>query len=278
MKSLLAAVVLVAMASFCPTFGASGSEGLVEKIQDLNLTDAQETKIADIRKECRTKIEQTDKQLAALVKEEVEKVRGVLTDAQKQKLQDLKEEREERRLEGLASGLAHLKELDLTEDEVAKIQNIQKEYRPRTAQAMETLKGVLTAQQRRAREQGLAAGKTRKEVLTSLNLTSDQKQKVEAASKEVKAVVTDELEKIKDVLTASQQEKLGELREERRERVRDRMAHRIANFKELNLTPEQKTRIDQVRQEFRPRIHEDGNRMRAEIREELQMILAALKS
>src|SRR5262249_11121000 len=158
-------------------------------------------------------IQQTDKEFSTLVKEEVEKVRSVLTDAQKQKLQDLKEEREERRLEGLANGIAHLKELDLTEDELAKIQNIQREYRPRTVKAMEALKGLLSDQQRRAREQSLAAGKTRKEVLMSLNLTPDQQQKVEAASKEVSSVVREELEKIKDVLTASQQEKLGELKE-----------------------------------------------------------------
>jgi hypothetical protein len=275
MRTLLAAVLLVVTASICPTLGAGGGEGSTERIQDLNLTDAQEARIADIRKEFRIKIQQTDKEIAALVKEEVEKVRDVLTVAQKQKLQDLKEER---KLEGgLAHRIAHLKELDLTEGELSKIQNIQREYRPRMVRAMETLKGLLNDQQRKAREQSLTAGKPRREVLTSLNLTPDQKQKVETAAKEVCSVVRDELEKFKDVLTASQQEKLGELKEERRERVRDQMAHRIANFKELNLTPEQKTKIDQIRQEFRPRIHQAGNRMRAEIREELEMFLAALK-
>jgi Spy/CpxP family protein refolding chaperone len=278
MRTLLATVLVVVAATLCPTLRAGGGESLAERIQDLNLTDAQEAKIADIRKDCRTKIQQTDRELATLVKEEVDKIRDVLTVAQKQKLQDLKEEREERRLEGgLAQRVAHLKELDLSEDEVTKIQSIQREERPRVVRAMETLKGLLTEQQRKAREQGLSAGKTRREVLTSLNLTPDQKQKVETAAKDVGAVVRDELEKIKDVLTASQQEKLGELKEERREHVRDHMAHRVANFKELNLTPDQKTKIDAIRQEFRPRIHEAGNRMRAEIRQELEMILAVIK-
>jgi Spy/CpxP family protein refolding chaperone len=277
MRTLLAAVLLVVTALICPTLWAGGGEGLAERIQDLNLTDAQETKIADIRKDCEPKIKQAAKELSTLVKEEVEKVRDILSVAQKQKLQDLKEEREERKAEGLAQKIAHLKELDLTEDEVAKINNIQKEYRPRIVKAMEAFNGLLSDAQKRAREQGISAGKTRKEVLTSLNLTPDQKQKVEVACKEVCTVVKEELAKIKDVLTAEQQAKLAELKNERKERVRDQMAHRIANFKDLNLTADQKSRIDEIRSEFRPRIHEAGNRMRAAVRDELEMILAVIK-
>jgi Spy/CpxP family protein refolding chaperone len=101
---------------------------------------------------------------------------------------------------------------------------------------------------------------------------------VEAACKEVSTVVRDELEKIKDVLTSGQQAKLAELRDERKEHVRDQMAHRIENFKDLNLTGEQKTKIAEVRQEFRPRIHEAGNRLRASVRDELERILAVIKS
>src|SRR5262249_54742133 len=42
---------------------------LVERIQDLNLTDKQEAKIADIRKEYRPKVQEAGKELAAIVKE-----------------------------------------------------------------------------------------------------------------------------------------------------------------------------------------------------------------
>ena len=45
----------------------------------------------------------------------------------------------------------------------------------------------------------------------------------------------------------------------------------------LNLTADQKTKIAEIRNEFRPRIHEAGNRLRAEVREELEMILAVIK-
>src|SRR5262249_46008956 len=118
----------------------------------------------------------------------------------------------------------------------------------------------------------------RREVIASLNLTDEQKEKVEVVAKEVATLVREQMEKIRDVLTEAQKEKLQEFQAERRERVRDRMAHRIANFKELNLTDEQKTRIADIRKEYRPRVHEAGNKLRAAVREEVEMIVAVLKA
>ena len=85
------------------------------------------------------------------------------------------------------------------------------------------------------------------------------------------------MEKIRDVLTEEQKEKLAELKEERQERVRDRMAHRIANLKDLNLTDEQKTKIADIRKEYRPKVHEAGNKLRATVREEVEAIVAVIK-
>ena len=73
--------------SVCSALSAAAEEkadpkaegGLLERIQDLNLTDEQEAKIADIRKEYRPKVQEAAKELAGIVKEEVEKVRAVLT-------------------------------------------------------------------------------------------------------------------------------------------------------------------------------------------------------
>jgi Spy/CpxP family protein refolding chaperone len=243
----------------------------------LNLTDEQEAKIADIRKECRPKVQEAGKDLAAIVKEEVEKIRDVLTVEQKEKLEAQKEERTELRLEGLAARIAHLRDLDLTEAERTKIQDIRKEYRPKIVKAMEGLKGLLSEEQRKAREEGLAAGKKRKEILASLNLTNDQKEKVVAVGKEVAPIVREEMEKIKDVLTEEQQAKLEELKDERKEQVRDGLAHRIANLKDLNLTDEQKTKIEDIRKEYRPKVQEAGNKLRAAVREEVDMILAVIK-
>jgi hypothetical protein len=85
------------------------------------------------------------------------------------------------------------------------------------------------------------------------------------------------MEKIRDVLSEGQKEKLQEFREECKERVRDRMAHRIANLRDLNLTNEQKSQIAEIRKEYRPKVHEAGNKLRAAVREEVEQIVAVLK-
>jgi Spy/CpxP family protein refolding chaperone len=278
MRSLLT-VLTLAVVMWVP--GKLSAQGkvvvLVERIQDLQLSDEQEAKIAEIRKECQPEVQKAAKELATVAREELTKVRAVLTAEQKEKLKDLKEERKERRAERLSERLAHLHELDLTEAERTKIAAIRKEYRPKVVKALEGLKGLLSAEQREAREEGLKAGKKRREVIASLKLTDEQKTKVEAVGKEVGTLVREELEKMRDVLTESQKEKLAEFKAERRERVRDRTAHRIANLKDLKLTDEQKSKIDEIRKEYRPKVQEAGNNLRATIREEVHKIIAVLK-
>jgi Spy/CpxP family protein refolding chaperone len=286
MRTFCAVLTLVAAMSACPKLYADDQpkgertrvgEFLAERIQDLNLTDEQETRIADIRKECRPKIQEAAKELATIVKEEVGKVHAILTPEQKEKLQAMKEEREERRVEGLAERIAHLRDLDLTEAEMTQIEDIRKEYRPKIVKALEGLRGILSDEQRQAREEALKAGKKHREVLASLNLTEEQKEKVHAVGKEVATLFREELEKIRDVLTPEQQAKLPELKAERRERARDRLAARIANLRELNLTGPERTAIAEIRQEYRPKVHEAGNKLRAIVREEVDMILAAIR-
>jgi Spy/CpxP family protein refolding chaperone len=246
-------------------------------IQDLHLTDEQEKKIADIRKDYQPKVQEAAKEVGTLAKEEVEKIQGVLTDEQKKKLAELKEERKEFRAERLGERLAHLHELDLTEDEVAKLTEIRKECRPQIEKAMKGLEGLLSDEQKKAREEALKAGKNRREVFAALKLTDEQKQKMEAVGKEVCTLIRDELTKMRDVLTEGQKEKLQEFKDERRERVRDRHAHRIANLKDLNLTDDQKEKIAAIRKEYRPKVQEAGNKLRATIREEVEAILAVIK-
>jgi Spy/CpxP family protein refolding chaperone len=257
--------------------GQRAAEGLAERIQDLNLTDAQEAKIQDIRKEYRPKVEAAAKELAAVVNEEVEKARAVLTPEQRMKLEAYKEERKERRIGGLAARMAHLEQLDLTDAEVAKIQEIRKEYRPKIEAALKNMAGLLTPKQRKAREEGLKAGKKRREILASLNLNDDQKAKVENVCKEVGTLVREEMEKIRDVLTEEQQAKLAELKQERKDRILDRMAVRIMNLKELNLTADQKAKLADIRRDYRPKVHEAGNKLRAVVREEVAAIVGVIK-
>ena len=278
MRILIAVTVAVVMWMPGKLAAQDAAGGLAAKVQDLKLTDEQEAKIADIRKECRPKVQEAAKEMAAVVREEVMKVQAILTPEQKEKLQALKEERRERRAEGLAERLAHLQDLDLSDAEMDRIAEIRKEYRPRTVKALEGLKGILTEEHRNTREEALKAGKKRREVLAALNLTDEQKEKMEAVCKEVGTLVREEMEKIRDVLSEGQKEKLQEFKEERREGVRDRMAHRIANLRDLNLTDEQKSQIAEIRKEYRPRVQEAGNRLREAVRQEMEMIVAVLKT
>jgi Spy/CpxP family protein refolding chaperone len=231
-----------------------------------------------VKKENRPKIQEAANELAAVVKEEVEKVREVLTSEQKEKLSALKDERKERRIEGLAARIAHLRDLDLTDAELAQFKEIREEYRPRVEKLMKDVASVLTDEQKKIREDALKAGKSRRDIRESLNLTGEQKQKVEAIGKELVGVVRDELEKLKSALSTEQQEKLAELKDERKDKVRDRMACAIVNFSDLGLTEEQKTKIAAIRQEYRPKVQEAGNKLRAAVREEVSQILDVVKS
>jgi Spy/CpxP family protein refolding chaperone len=268
---------MVALA-LCTTAHAQGArEALVVTIQDIDLTDAQETKIAEIRKDFRPKVEKAAKEFATLVKDELEKMQAALTPEQKEKLRAFKDERRERRFESLCERIAHLKQLNLTEAEMAKIEDIRKECRPKVQNTLKELQGLLTAAQKQARQEAQKAGKSRREVLQALQLTDEQKQKVATVAKELGTVVQDEMTKIRDVLTEAQKEQLAVLKEERRDRVRDHLAHRIMNLKELNLTDAQVSTLTKIREEYRPRVHEAANNLRAIAREEVTEILGVIK-
>jgi Spy/CpxP family protein refolding chaperone len=278
MKTLSAGFALLAFWVSGKADAQGAREIFVERIEQINLTEDQETKVGAIQKEFRPKVEEAAKELTTLAKEEVEKIRGVLTPEQKTKAEALKEERKERRTEGLSERAAHLDDFDLTEGEAAKIMEIRKEYRPKVAKALEGLKGTLTAEQSAARDEALKAGKKHREVVASLNLTAEQKEKVETVCKDVVAIVREEMEKIREVLSKEQQEKLQEIKEERPEQVRDRMAHRIANLKDLELTDQQRAQIMEIRKEFRPKVHDAGNKLRGLVRDELEQIVSVIKA
>jgi Spy/CpxP family protein refolding chaperone len=284
MRTLIAVVVpVLGVASFSALPAAAEKKAdkpvvvLVERIQDVQLTDAQEAKIADIQKEFRPKVQEAEKELAGIVKEEVAKVGGVLTPEQKKKIEEGREERKEFRGERLAERIAHLHEMDLTADEAKKLMDIHNEFRPKVEKAMKGMEGLLSPEQKKAREDALNAGMKRREVIAALKLTDDQKAKVEAACKEVRELVREELEKMRDVLNETQKEKLQDFRTERKEQVRDRHAHMIASRTDLNLTAEQKEKIADIRKEFRPKVQEAGNKLRTTVREEVEAILAVIK-
>ena len=269
--------LLVAMWATVPLAAQEVRAILVERIQELNLTDEQEAKIAEIQQAGRPKVDAAAKELAAVAKEEADKAMAVLTPQQKEKLAASKEDRKELRAEGVSERLARLQELDLSDAQIAQFEAVRKECRPELAKAMEGLRGLLTPEQRKAREEALASGKKHREVLASLNLTPEQKEKVGAACKECCAAIKGELEKIKEALTAQEKEKLADLRDERKEHVRDRRVHRIANLRDLELTSEQQARLTAIRTEYRPKVHDAGNALRAAVRDEVQAIAGVLR-
>jgi Spy/CpxP family protein refolding chaperone len=275
MRSLITTLTVAGLMCLAANLSAEEkSAGLAERLQDLKLSDDQEAKIAKIRQESRPEVQKAAKELAAVVEEELEKVQAVLTPEQKKKVEALKAERKSLRGERLVEQLAHLHELDLTDAERDKIMALRKEYHPKVVKAMEGLKGILTDDQKKAREEGLKAGKKRREIIPSLKLTDEQKAKVEAVGKEVHAVVREELGKIRDVLTESQKATLQAFKGERAEHARDWMAHRIGNLKDL--PDETKSKITAIRKEYRPKVHEAGNKLRGAIREAVHRLHAAL--
>ena len=179
MRTLMAVVVPAVGVLVYTALPAAAEEGsaekaggeLVARVQDLDLTDAQEAKIADIRKENRPKVQEAAKDLTALLKEEEQKVMAVLTPDQKAKIAAMKEERDEFRDERLAERIAHLKDLDLTEGEKAKLMEIRKECHPKTVKALQGLEGLLTQEQKTARVKALDAGMKRKEVASLLGIS-----------------------------------------------------------------------------------------------------------
>jgi Spy/CpxP family protein refolding chaperone len=250
--------------------------GAAERLRDINLTEAQEATIAGIRDEYAPRVEEAVDQLRDVIKEEAQQARAVLTPEQLKKLETMKLDHQDLQVWGLAARIAHVSELGLTEDEMERIANIRNEYRPKVIKVLDGLRGILTPEQAKIREDALKAGKSRREVVASLKLTDDQKAKVESAGKEVRVLVREELTKMRDVLNPEQQDKLAAMKEDRQEHVRDRLAFGIEHYKELNLTDQQKQQIQAIRAEYRPRVENAGDDVRAIVREELAAIVAVL--
>jgi Spy/CpxP family protein refolding chaperone len=255
---------------------ADEGPNFVLAIQDLNLTDAQEEKIAAIRTESRPKVQEAAKDLNTLIKEEMEKMKAVLTEEQVKKIEAIKDDREDRREECLAHTFTNLKDLDLTGAEMTKIGEIRKEFRPKIEKAVKELDGLLTDTQKRNRADAVKAGKKRKDVLAALELTGAQVERFQTVGKELATLVREETEKVHEVLSDEQKQTLSELKDERQDRVRDRAAQRVANHGELNLTDDQKAKLLEIRKEFRPKIQEAGNKLRAVLQAEAEKVAAVI--
>ena len=117
-----------------------------------------------------------------------------------------------------------LKGLNLTDDQKAKLAELKKEYAPKFKEEATKREGLLTDEQKKAREEAVKAAKASgekardswKDVRGAVKLTDDQKAKMAELRKETETLHKEFREKITALLTPEQKAQLKEKREERR--------------------------------------------------------------
>jgi Spy/CpxP family protein refolding chaperone len=116
-----------------------------------------------------------------------------------------------------------LKGLNLTDDQKAKVDDLKKEYGPKLKEAWEKTDAILTADQKKAREEAVeaarASGKRGPEVMKAaqeaMKLSDEQKTKLDAARKDTQALRKAAYEKLMSLLTPEQKETLKKNRPHR---------------------------------------------------------------
>ena len=135
--------------------------------------------------------------------------------------------------EGRHSGGAILAQLDemvqglnLTDQQKAQFEAIKKEYAPKVKEAGAKMAGILTPEQKQARQEAMkaakAAGKScaeaRKEAQAAVKLTGDQKTKLAEVQKANLALRKEIRGKVMAILTPEQKAQLNAERKQRRQR------------------------------------------------------------
>jgi Spy/CpxP family protein refolding chaperone len=121
---------------------------------------------------------------------------------------------------------ALVRDLDLTDAQKAKIEELKKEFGPKLKAGQEKQDSILTEEQkkaraeafRKARESGEGFRNMRETIEKALNLTDAQKKDMEAARKASEELNKALMDKVESVLTPEQKEKLEKARQERRQR------------------------------------------------------------
>ena len=112
------------------------------------------------------------------------------------------------------------KNLNLSDAQKAKLADLRKEYEPKFKANHEKMESILTAEQKKARDEAvkaaIAAGKKGKEIFdaagAAMKLTDDQKTKMADAWKQAGALFKEFGEKFRAFLTPEQKEKLDKMR------------------------------------------------------------------
>ena len=159
--------------------------------------------------------------------------------------------------------LPFLNGLNLTADQKTRLDALRKEYQPKLKDS-KLLENILTAQQKTARRQAAeaakAAGKTPKEIHqaaeAAVTLTADQKAKLAEAKKEMAPIYQEFHAKIMAILTPEQREQL----KQRGGKSRPSWSPPFPFLSGLNLTAEQKAKLDALRKEYQPKL-QDGSKV-----------------
>ncbi len=192
-------------------------------------------------------------------------------------------------------GQGFFKNVDLTKEQQAKLADIGKQNGPKFKAAWEKMESIPTAEQKKARDQAfkaaMAAGKKGKEVWdaaeAAMKLTDEQKTKLAEARKQWGDLWKESGEKFRAILTPEQQKKLpplpppwGKPAEKPAEKPApgkmekmpggspNRPAPGPSFFKNLNLTPEQETKLADLRKEFDPKFKAAREKMESVLTDE----------
>ena len=117
-----------------------------------------------------------------------------------------------------------LKGLNLTEDQKSQWEAVKKEYGPKFKEEWQKMESVLTPEQKKARQEAFKAAKaagekardTRKGVHAAMNLTTEQKAKMDEAQKELEGLRKEVHEKTTAILTPEQKELFAKTMREHR--------------------------------------------------------------
>ena len=115
------------------------------------------------------------------------------------------------------------KEIELTDDQKAKLATVNKEYAEKFAAAQKAVDAVLTDEQKKARDEArkegrvnMKKGKDAREAMdAALKITDDQKEKYKKANDALLAVRLEALKKVGESLTAEQKAKVPQLAEKK---------------------------------------------------------------
>jgi hypothetical protein len=112
--------------------------------------------------------------------------------------------------------------VEWTEEQQQKIKELQKEFAPKVLEASKKMEGMLTAEQKKARDEAVKAakeaGKKPQEIIAAvqeaINLTDDQKKQVEQVKEEMQAAQKEFFQKVMGLLTPEQKQALREKQKE----------------------------------------------------------------